>query len=100
MTAAESDLTPKQQLFVSEYLVDLNGKQAAIRAGYSPKTAEVQASRLLSLAKVKAAVSAAQGERSERTEITQDMVLQELWAIAMADPNEIVQYRRGACPAC
>ena len=42
-------LNPKQKRFVSEYLIDLNAKQAAIRAGYSPKTAEVQASRLLSL---------------------------------------------------
>jgi phage terminase small subunit len=41
-------LTPKQQRFVAEYLVDLNGKQAAIRTGYSAKTAEQQASRLLS----------------------------------------------------
>ena len=45
------ELNPKQQRFVDEYLIDLNGKQAAIRAGYSEKTAEVQASRLLSNAK-------------------------------------------------
>ena len=45
-------LTTKQKLFVSEYLVDRNAKQAAIRAGYSAKTAEVQGSRLLSNVKV------------------------------------------------
>ncbi len=52
-----STLTPKQALFVAEYLVDQNGKQAAIRAGYSAKTAEVKASQLLRLVKVKSAVA-------------------------------------------
>ena len=50
-----------QQLFIMEYVVDLNGKQAAIRAGYSAKTAEVQASRLLSHVKVQAAIRKALG---------------------------------------
>ena len=68
-------LNPKQQDFCREYLIDLNGKQAAIRAGYSQKTAEVQASRLLSLAKVKAYLKTVMDERSKRTEITQDYVL-------------------------
>ena len=49
-------LTPQQQRFVAEYLIDLNGTQAAVRAGYSPKTAAVQASRLLSLIKIDEAV--------------------------------------------
>ncbi len=52
-----STLTPKQALFVAEYLVDQNGKQAAIRAGCSPRSAEVTASRWLRLAKVKTAVA-------------------------------------------
>jgi phage terminase small subunit len=52
-------LTPKQARFVEEYIVDLNGKRAAIRAGYSPKTAEVQASRLLRYAQVRMAIKAA-----------------------------------------
>ena len=43
---AAQKLTPKQTLFVAEYLVDHNGKQAAIRAGYAPRSAEMQASRL------------------------------------------------------
>lgn len=45
-------LTPRQRRFVDEYLLDLNGKQAAIRAGYSPKTAEVLASQTLRNPKV------------------------------------------------
>ncbi len=68
-------MTPKQERFVSEYLVDLNATQAAIRAGYAKKSADVEGSRLLANAKVAAAVAAAQAKRSERTEITQDYVL-------------------------
>jgi len=68
-------LTPKQEAFVSEYLVDLNATQAAIRAGYAEKSADVEGSRLLVNTKVAKAVAAAQAKRSERTEITQDYVL-------------------------
>ncbi len=78
-------LTPRQERFVDEYLLDLNGKQAAIRAGYSEKTAEVQASRLLSNVKVQAQIQKRRQERVERTEITQDMVLYELATIAFAN---------------
>ena len=60
-------LTPKQRRFVEEYLVDLNATQAAIRAGYSKKTAEVQGCRLLSNVKVARKIAEAQKARSERT---------------------------------
>ena len=83
-------LNPKQKDFCCEYLIDLNGKQAAIRAGYSQKTAEVQASRLLSLAKVKAYLKTVMDKRSKRTEITQDYVLNTIVATVercqQADP--------------
>jgi phage terminase small subunit len=79
-TKKENGLNPRQQRFVEEYLVDLNGKQAAIRAGYSPKTAEQQASRLLSNAKVKLEVAAATEKRSERTQIDADYVLKGILA--------------------
>ena len=72
------DLNARQSRFVEEYLLDLNGKQAAIRAGYSAKTAEVQASRLLSHAKVAVAVAAAKARRAARVEVTQDYVLGKL----------------------
>lgn len=78
-------LTARQQRFADEYLVDLNGKQAAIRAGYSEKTAEGQASRLLSNVKVQHYIQKRKQERVERTEITQDMVLFELAAIAFSN---------------
>jgi Phage terminase, small subunit len=80
-----SKLTPKQQRFVDEYLVDLNATQAAIRAGYAPKSAFVQGSRLLSLAKVAEAVSKGQAKRQERTQIDADWVLQRLAVEADAD---------------
>lgn len=78
-------LTPKQQRFADDYLIDLNGKQAAIRAGYSEKTAEQQASRLLSNVKVQAYIQKRKAERIERTEITQDMVICELACIAFSN---------------
>ena len=54
-----ANLTPKQQRFVEEYLIDLNATQAAIRAGYSEKTAQEQSSRLLSNVMVQEAVQKA-----------------------------------------
>lgn len=97
---AKRPLTPKQKKFVAEYLVDLNGTQAAVRAGYSKRTANEQAARLLVNVNVSAAVSAAQAELSKRTEITQEMVLQRMWDIATADPNQLMQHRRVSCRFC
>jgi phage terminase small subunit len=78
-------LNPKQQRFVEEYLVDLNATQAAIRSGYSRKTAESQGSRLLSNAKVKAAVEEGRAKQSRRTEINADWLLRRLAEEAEAD---------------
>lgn len=93
-------LTGRQQVFVREYLMDLNATQAAIRAGYSERTAEQQGSRLLKNVEVAAAITAAQAERAERTEIAADQVLRRWWALANADPNELMQVRRVPCPQC
>ncbi len=68
-------LTAKQERFVAEYLIDLNATQAAIRAGYSEKTAQMIGSENLSKPIISAAVAAAVAKRTERTEITQDYVL-------------------------
>lgn len=97
---SETGLTPKQAAFVSEYLVDLNATQAAIRAGYSARTANEQAARLLANVSVSAAIATAMAARSERTEITQDMVLERWWAIATADANDVIQFRRICCRYC
>ena len=70
-----ANLTPKQQRFVEEYLIDLNATQSAIRAGYSEKTANEQGSRLLANVSISEAIAEAQNKRTERTEITQDYVL-------------------------
>jgi phage terminase small subunit len=78
-------LTPRQARFVEEYVADLNGKQAAIRAGYSPKNAEVQASRMLRYAKVEAAFRVAVQARSNRTQITADRVVTELAKLAFSN---------------
>ena len=78
-------LNEKQRRFVIEYLIDLNATQAAIRAGYSEKTAKVQGSRLLTNADVAQAVFEAQAKRSERTEVDADWVLRRLADEAEAD---------------
>ena len=68
-------LTAKQDRFVAEYLIDLNATQAAIRAGYSEKTAYSIGQENLKKPDIASAISAAQAKRAERTEITQDYVL-------------------------
>lgn len=78
-------MTPKQEQFVREYLLDLNATQAAIRAGYSERTANEQGARLLANASVKAAIEAAKVERSEETKIDAAWVLKRLADEAMAD---------------
>lgn len=71
-------LTPKQQRFVDEYLIDLNATQAAIRAGYSLKTAEQQGFQLLKKTSVSEAIEQSQQERQKRTLVTQDDVIRGL----------------------
>lgn len=93
-------LPPKQQRFVLEYIVDLNATQAAIRAGYSARTAEQQGPRLLGNVGVSAAIAAALEQRSKRTEITADRVLAETWALLTADPRELVELHVDACRYC
>lgn len=88
--AAISPLTPKQSRFVEEYLLDMNATQAAIRAGYSRRTAKEQASELLTKPAVMAAVDAAKIDRSERTKIDADRVLQEIAVMAFYDPADLM----------
>ena len=70
-----ANLTPKQQRFVEEYLIDLNATQSAIRAGYSEKTAEQQGYQLLQKTSVLKAIEEAKNQVSKRTELTVDMVV-------------------------
>lgn len=89
---AEKELTDKQRRFVEEYLVDLNATQAAIRAGYSKKTAEVQAHQLLKKTLVSKAIHQAMEARSERTAITADMVLVELGRIGFSNMSHYAHW--------
>ena len=82
-------LTAKQAAFVREYLVDLNATQAAIRAGYSKKTANVIASELLAKPNIKSAIQEEMKKRAERTEITADKVLKEFAKLAFFDPRKL-----------
>ena len=75
---AGAALTARQARFVSEYLVDLNATQAAIRAGYSPAGARAHACRLLMKEDVKDAVGKAMDKRAKRTELCQDEVIEDL----------------------
>lgn len=82
-------LTPKQRLFVDEYLKDLNATQASIRAGYSAKTAEQQGPRLLGYVGIAEAIAKRMKAREQRTEITQDRVLREYARLAFLDPAKL-----------
>lgn len=93
-------LTPKQQRFVDEYLIDLNATQAAIRAGYSPKTANEMGAENLAKPSIKQAIEQAKAERSERTKITQDDVLKMWHDLATVDYNEISQLLNVNCRYC
>ena len=75
---AETKLSPKRQRFVEEYLIDSNGAQAAIRAGYSENTAKEQAARLLTNVNVKAAIEAGRKKKSKECGITQEYILNNL----------------------
>lgn len=81
-------LTPKQNRFVSEYLVDLNATKAAIRAGYAEKTAAQIAYNLLRRGDVQEALQEARDVQEKRTNITSDRILRELARIAFADASD------------
>jgi phage terminase small subunit len=83
-------LNEKQRRFVDEYLIDLNATQAAIRAGYSAKTADVQGSRMLGNVKVQQAIAEQMAERSKRTGINQDRVVLELAKLAFVKMTDVV----------
>lgn len=86
-----AELTGKRARFVDEYLIDLNGTQAAIRAGYSEKTANEQASRLLTNVSVQAQLQKRMTDREKRTEINADYVLKRLVEIDQLDVLDILQ---------
>lgn len=86
--------------FASEYLIDYNGHQAAIRTGFSPQSARYAASEMLAKPEVQALVSARQAELLAKNAATQEMVLERLTSIATADPRELSELHRGCCRFC
>jgi phage terminase small subunit len=88
-------LTDKQLRFCEEYLIDLNATQAAIRAGYSEKTANEQAAQNLVKLSIQEKIKELMDARSKRTEITADKVLQEFWSIAQDDIKNYLSFYTG-----
>ncbi|WP_454917104.1 terminase small subunit [Xanthobacter sediminis] len=82
-------MTPKRDLFVVEYLKDLNASAAAERAGYSWHTAGKIGHELLKIPEIAAAIQCAMDERAEREKITADRVLREAAAVALFDPRKL-----------
>lgn len=75
----------RHEQFCQEYIIDFNGTRAATDAGFSKRSAKVTASRLLTKANIQQRISELLKDRSERTKITQDMVLQELKILGCSD---------------
>lgn len=93
-------LTNKQELFCQEFLVDRNAARAAIRAGYSKKTAYSVASENLTKPDIRSRIDELDAERATRLKLKQDDVLQRLWDIATADVTELMEFRRECCRYC
>ena len=85
-------MTPKQKRFADEYLINLNATQAAIRAGYSPKTTRQQGQRLLTKVDIQNYIKKRQKKLQERTEVTQERVVRELAKIAFADISDFIKW--------
>ncbi len=83
--------TAKQARFIAEYLKDLNGSDAAVRAGYRPSSARHTASRLLQQGPIKAAVQQLQAQQLEKVRITAEGVLEQLRRIAFFDIRDIYE---------
>lgn len=94
-------LTLQQQRFANEYITNGGGAKAAtIVAGYSERSASQIATKLLGTTSICAYIGERRQALEERTGITQERVLQELWDIAIADPNELVEHRVVCCRYC
>lgn len=91
-------LTPKQQRFVAEYLIDLNATQAAIRAGYSEKTAYSVASENLTKPEIAQAVAKARGRQLQQADLNAVRVLEELRRLSFSDLSELVDANGALLP--
>ena len=85
-------MTNKQERFCEEYMIDLNATQAAIRAGYSPKSAHSIATETLQKPAVRARIDKALAAQSRRTGVTADRVVRELARVAFANSQDVIDY--------
>lgn len=85
----------QQELFVQEYLVDLNATQAAIRAGYSTRSAGAIGCELLKKPNIRARIDSEMAKLSRRTGVNQERVVRELAKIAFANPTDIIDLNTG-----
>lgn len=85
-------LTPKQKRFAEEYLIDLNATRAAIRAGYSRKTANVQGSQNLAKLSIQTEIERGLYERSKRLEGRRERLLNELASIAFTNLSDVCSW--------
>lgn len=85
-------LSPRQDRFVGEYLIDLNATKAVVRAGYSERTAGIYASRLLRTPSVAAAIAERKAARSEKTGVEAARVIEEMAAVAFSDIGDIIDF--------
>jgi len=93
-------LTPKQEAFCREYLVDLCGAKAAVRAGYSPRSAKQAALELLGNPEIQGNVRALMDERAARVRFDADEILRDLADMWRADVNDVCELRRTCCRHC
>lgn len=87
-------LTAKQEMFVQEYLIDLNATQAAIRSGYSTATAKDIGCENLAKPNIRARIDEALAERSKRTGVNQDRVILELARIGFFKPTAAINVNK------
>ena len=85
-------MTPRQKIFVDEYIVTLNASEAARRAGYKPRAAQSTGSQLLDIPEIAAAIRDALAARAARTRVSADRVIEELARIAFSDIGRVVDF--------
>lgn len=100
MATKPKKLTPKEQLFVAEYLVSLNASDAFRKAGYKGKAVSALASQLLAKPSIQAAVVKAKAEKLEKISLTSDDIVAKLELIVTADPAKLTGHHIGACRYC
>lgn len=93
-------MTDQMRAFAMQYTLDFHGQNAAVRAGYSEKTARNMACKLLARVDVQELIQKRMAKIEKSTEISSERVLQEAWGIATADVNSLVEFRRRCCRCC